>query len=565
MKTLRQLVVISFFVLLGLTPLSAMGGAEKSYSLTVLSTNDTHGQPLPYAFSGAIDIGGVAWNSPMAGGIAARATYIKSVQATQPNTLVLDAGDVNTGNIVSNLFQAKPDILGMNLAGYHAMALGNHEFDVSQASMLERAADATFPFLSANIFVKATGQRLVYPYQYVKFKDVTVAVIAIIGVTTLETPTAVMPANVESLEFRDPVAEVNGLINEVRKKAQFVVVLSHLGLPEDEKMAAKLSGVDLIIGGHSHTYMKEAMVVNNIPIFQAYTGGLFVGRVDVAVEKGKVVSVVAKPVGINLSTELKEGQTALGTVKEIAGKKYDFPGGYLEPDAAVAAVLQPFADQVKKDMDTVIAQASGDFPNTQPGLTNYPRRDDSALSNMLVDAMREATSLKIGKTVDVFLQNGGGIRAALPAGPVTKKGIYTVLPFDNTIMTASLTGAQLLDLIVLKALPEAVANYGEKFAGPSGAFLQVSGMTYTMDLTAKTVSDVLVGGKPVDPAKSYLIATQNFMMSGGDGYTILKGATGQYSTSMFQRDMVIDWVLAKKTLDPAAYEDNRINLINTGK
>jgi len=267
---------------------------------------------------------------------------------------------------------------------------------------------------------------------------------------------------------------------------------------------------------------------------------------------------------------LKEGATPVGEVKEVkdaAGKvtRYDYVGGYLEPDAAVVAALKPFADQVTQDMSTVIATAAGDFLHTVNGLTAYVRRDDSALSNMLVDAMREATSEKIGKPVDVFLQNGGGIRALLPAGPVTKKAIYTVLPFDNTIMAANLTGAKILEMLEKKVLPVAVLNYTDKFNGPDGSFLQVSGMTYTLDLTAKTVSDVKIGGQPIDLAKTYLIATQNFMMSGGDGYTLLTAASNQYSTSVFQRDMVSDWLIKKKTIDPAAYEDNRINLINTGK
>jgi 5'-nucleotidase/UDP-sugar diphosphatase len=560
MKKRYRLVSLLFLALLVLAPLSAKG--IKDFDLTVLSTNDTHGQPLPYVFSGTVEPGGIAWNSPVAGGLAARKTYVDRVRRENPYTLVLDAGDVSTGHILSNLFKAEPDILGMNLIGYDAMTLGNHEFDNSIQIMSARKADARFPVLSANIYVKATGKRLVEPYTIVSLPGVRVGVI---GVTTVETPTAVMPANVEALEFRDPAREILSLINEVRPKSDYVVVLSHLGLPADEDLASKIYGVDLIIGGHSHTYMSSEKIVNGIPIFQAYTGGIFMGRVDVKVIHGDVVSFKAAPVPINLSVELKDGQTPKGDVVEIKGKKYDFPSGYLAPDPAIDAMLKPFSDRLSKDMDTVIANAAGEFPHTVNGLTAYVRRDDCALANLLVDAMREATSEKVGKKVDVFLQNGGGIRAPLPAGAVTKKTIYTILPFDNTIMTSEITGAQLLEVLEKKALTEAVANYGEKFSGPGGAFLQVSGLTYTMDLAAKTVSDVKVGGVPLDPSKTYLMATQNFMMSGGDGYTILKETRNQYSTSVYQRDMVIDWIVKKGAIDPAAYEDNRINIVNTGR
>jgi 5'-nucleotidase / UDP-sugar diphosphatase len=560
MKNWKRFVPIFLATLILLVPISAVFGVDKDFDLTVLSTNDTHGQPLPYAFSGALEKGGTNWNSPVAGGLAARKTYVDQVRAAVPNLLVLDAGDVDTGNILSNLFQAKPDILGMNLIGYNAMALGNHEFDVSQQSMLDRKKDAAFPFLSANTYVKATGKRLVDPYVIVKLPGANVAVI---GLTTIETPTAVMPANVASLEFRDPAAEVKALLPEVRAKSDFVIVLSHLGLSEDKKLADAVPGIDLIIGGHSHTYMASAETVGATSIFQAYTGGVFVGRVDLKVAKGKVASVKAAPVPINLAVELKDGQTAVGTVKEIGGKKYDFVAGYLEPDPAVVAMLKPFQDQVSKDMDTVIGAAKAEFAHTVNGV-NLVRHDDGALGNMICDAMREATSDKIGKKVDVFLQNGGGIRAPIPAGQITKKTIYTVLPFDNTIMTAQITGAQLLELLNKKVLPDAVLNYGEKYASPAGSFLQVSGMSYTIDIAAKTVSDVKVSGAPLDAAKTYLMATQNFMMSGGDGYAVLATLANPYSTSMFQRDMVIEWVVKKANLDPAAYEDNRINLLNTG-
>ncbi len=549
-------------LVLVLMAMTLMSLAAKDFTITVLSTNDTHGQPLPYAYSGAVAPGGIAWNAPAAGGLAARKTYVDKVKAENPDTIVLDGGDVNTGNIVSNLFQAQPDFLGMNLVGYNAMVLGNHEFDVSQEAMLARKADAKFPLLSANIYVKATGKRLVDPYAIVTLPSG--AKIGVIGVSPTDTPTLVMPANVASLEFRDPVAELKVLVPEVEKKADLVIVLSHLGLAVDEKLPVAVKGIDLIIGGHSHTYMDTEEYVAGVPIFQAYTGGLFVGRVDLKVSNGEVVASKASPFPINLAVPLKEGEAAKGTLKEIGGKKYDFLAGYLEPDPAVNEAMKPFADKVAKEMDAVIAQASGEFPHAINGLTNYPRRDDCALANMLCDAMREATSQKIGKQVDVFLQNGGGIRAAIAAGPVTKKTIYTVLPFDNTIMTASITGAQLVEVLEKKVLPVAILNYGDKYNGPDGSFLQVSGMSYTLDIAGKKVSDVMVGGKPVDPAKTYLMGTQNFMMSGGDGYTLLKTLADPYSTSVFQRDMVIDWVAKKGSLDPAAYNDNRINLLNTG-
>jgi 5'-nucleotidase/UDP-sugar diphosphatase len=290
-----------------------------------------------------------------------------------------------------------------------------------------------------------------------------------------------------------------------------------------------------------------------------------VGRTDVVVEKGKVTSVKSTPVPINLAIPYKDGDPVKGVVKDVGGKKYDYVGGYYAPDPAVTAIVQPFADKVAKDLDTVIGTTTAAFPDTIKGLSRYPRRDDSALSNMINDGLREETSRIVNKKVDVFMQSGGSIRATIPAGTITKKTIYTVLPFDNTIQTVSMTGAQLLDVLTNRALPVAIANYTTGWDGPSGAYLQVSGMTFSMDLAAKTVTDVMVGGAALDPAKVYLVASQNFMMTGGDGYAMLATLPGKYETSAFLRDAMISWIVRKATLDPAVYEDNRINMLNTGK
>jgi len=557
---MKKFVPIVVFLLVCVCSLFA-GGAGETYSLTVLGTNDTHGHPLAFAWSG-LTVGTAVYNAPMVGGIAARKTYFDQVRQERPNVLVLDAGDVTTGLVVSNYFKAKPDILAMNLAGYHAMSLGNHEFDNGIAALKERMADAKFPFLSANVYDKASGKPFAQPYAIIKLKDVNVAVI---GITTPETVTATLPANVAALEFRDAAESVMKLLPELKDKAKFVVVLSHLGLVDDRELAKKLSGVGLILGGHSHSYMESAEVVNDIAIFQAYQWGALVSRIDIDVKDGKIASLLARPVGINLATDLKEGATAKGIVKEIGSKKYDYVQGFLEQDAAVLALLTPFASEVDKTLETVVGEALAAFPDTVNGLSRFPRRDDSALTNMVCDAMREETSRMLGKPVDVFLQNGGGIRAALPAGPITKKAVYAVLPFDNTIQTVSMSGAQLLDLLQKNALPVVLDNYTSKWDSPNGAFLQVSGMSFTIDIAAKSIGDIKIGTNALEPGKTYLVATQNFMMTGGDGYTSLKGLPGMYETSMFQRDAVLAWIERTKTINPVNFENNRINLVNTGR
>lgn len=207
-------------------------------------------------------------------------------------------------------------------------------------------------------------------------------------------------------------------------------------------------------------------------------------------------------------------------------KVYHFVGEELKEDAALAALIQPYVDKVDAVLDGVIGTA------TAPFLNDDTRKMETAIGDMVADSMLwYANSQNLG--ADFAFQNGGGIRTSIGDGDIQKRTIYEVLPFDNSVMTVTMKGS---DVIALFAqTPETVGH---------GAMPQVSeGVSFTIDAAAGTVSDVLINGSPIDPAKEYVIATNSYLASGGDGYKVFKNNVGVYDSSLMQRDAFIDYVV----------------------
>ena len=264
---IRTFIVTLSLIVLLIVPTS---GLAKIYSLTILHTNDHHGHFAKFDPYPVKEVGG----------LAAQSTLINIIRAEMENTgghiLVLSAGDINTGVPESDMLDAEPDIKMMNLIGYDAMTLGNHEFDNSLDVLMKQRKWAEFPFLSANIIKKSDGKPLVDPYT---IKELGGLKVAIYGLTTEETPVLVMPENVEGLEFKNIIESSKSLIPKLRQEADVVIALTHLGFFDesgggyhsggDFKLAEDVDGIDVIIGGHSHTVVEEAKIINETIIVQA--------------------------------------------------------------------------------------------------------------------------------------------------------------------------------------------------------------------------------------------------------------------------------------------------------
>lgn len=479
--------------------------------LKVLHTNDHHGHPMAFYDYPAGD----------QGGLPAQATYVQGIRDTNENVLVLSAGDFNTGRPESNFFNAEPDILGFNYIGYDALTMGNHEYDHNWDDMQKQIAQSDFPWLSAN--VKKDGKYLdnVQPYiikQYDGFK------VAILGLTTSKTALTGSPVNIKGLEFLDEVEVAKELLPKLKKKADIVIALVHMGIYGDDnlegsrRLAEEVPGFAMIVDGHTHTMMEEALVVNGTPIVQARQWGLYVGNATIKFMDGEVTGFDwgLDPINVQYRTKDAEGN-----------KTYHYLGEEIAKDEALVSILKPYADKVDAVLSEVIGNATDVF------LNDDSRRMETALGDLVSDSQVWFME-EMGQKVDFAFQNGGGIRATLAAGEIQKKTVYEVLPFDNSIAVVSLIGSDVIALF-----DKAATNVGH------GAMPQVSKeVSLTINEADKTVEEVLINGEPIDPNRVYNIVANSYLASGGDGYKIFNNKTYFYDSSLMQRDALIDYVVS---------------------
>ncbi len=414
-------------------------------------------------------------------------SLIDQLRAEHPGrTLLLDAGDTFQGTYVSNSTQGELVMAAMNIAGYDAWTLGNHEFDWGQEILKARIAQAGFPALAANILDATNGEPwdVVRPYT---ISEVGKIKVAILGLTYPDTPVINRPENVAGLHFLRAEETVRRYLPELQEQADLIVVLSHLGYDGDLALAKAVDGIDLIVGGHSHMYLERPRQVGGTLVAQAGAKGQVVGRLELTVDvaTGQVVEFTSRkalvPVTDDVAVVNQDVKALVDAALAEAAEAMDQPIG----ETAVA--LQP--------------QGSGEF----------------ALGNLVVDAMLDAEL--DGQSADIAMHNNGGIRAALPKGPVSFGQLYAVLPFDNQLMAMDLTGDQ-----VLRILEHSVSSSPGK--------MQVAGLTFQFDMSRPAgdrILKVTVGGEPLEPARLYRVVTIDYLASGGDGQeTFLEGINPAY-------------------------------------
>ena len=511
-KLLMLISLVAVFLGCATSPISM---PDVEHNLVILHTNDYHGHPSAF------------YDYPAGGqgGLPAQATFVNAVRAANPNVLVLSAGDLNTGRPESNFFKAEPDIIGHNFIGYDALAMGNHEFDPDYAQMQKQIADSEFPWLCANV-VNADGSYIenVLPYIIKDYGDFKVAILGLMDAGTVKTGS---PANIERFTFRNEVEVANELVPMLKEQADIVIALVHMGLyPEitegSKAVAAQVPGLALVIDGHTHTKLEEPVMVKNevtgldVAIVQARHWGLYMGNANLSFMNGEVTDLNWKldPINVQYRETLDDGS-----------RVYKFVGEELKEDAALAALIQPFIDKVDAVLDGVIGTA------TAPFLNDDTRKMETALGDLVADSMFWYVK-SMNLDVDFAFQNGGGIRTSLADGEIQKRTIYEVLPFDNTVMTVTMKGSDVL--AIFDYVPETVTH---------GANPQVSeGVSFVIDTASGKVTDLLINGSPVDPSKEYIIATNNYLAAGGDGYKMFKNKVAEYDTSLMQRDALIEYI-----------------------
>ncbi|ASR48722.1 multifunctional 2',3'-cyclic-nucleotide 2'-phosphodiesterase/5'-nucleotidase/3'-nucleotidase [Paenibacillus kribbensis] len=434
--------------------------------ITILHTNDTHAHV-------------VANDKEM--GFAKLAGIIDQYRASNPNTLLLDDGDTIHGTTFATLVNGESIVKVINKLRYDAMVPGNHEFNYGWKHLVELSKEIQFPVLSANI-KQTDGTRLFKPYV---IKEVDGVKIGIIGLTTPETAYKTNPKNVEGIQFTDPAAEAKAAVDEIRSKVDVVVVLGHLGQDASSKdtslkVVKEVPGIDIFIDGHSHTVLEKGLVGDNGTLIASageYTK--YLGVVDLWVDGGKVIQKQAKLIDSAQAADV-------------------------QPNAEIATLIA----SIQKDQEPILKQVVTQTSVDLEGAREKVRAGETNLGDLLTDAMRDVSG------ADVALTNGGGIRASIKAGTVTKGDIITVLPFGNQIVTLKVKGSD-----IQAALENGIAAYPE----PSGGFPQVSGITFKIDTSAakgSRVHSILIGGKALDPEATYTLATNDFTAVGGDQYTM---------------------------------------------
>jgi 5'-nucleotidase/UDP-sugar diphosphatase len=512
-------VFVVLLVLGGCAGMLTYTPSDVEHSLVVLHTNDHHGHPLAF----------FDYPSPGQGGLPARATLVKRIRAEAPNVLVLDAGDLNTGRPESNFFKARPDIEGYNFIHYDALALGNHEFDVDTAEMQAQIAASEFPWLCANAKINGEYIDNVKPYIIKSYGGFKVAVLGLVTATTAKIGN---PEYTAGVVFEDEVAVALRLVPELKKRADIVIALVHMGIDEAEmdsawgskRLAAEVPDLALVVDGHTHTKLDEPVMVTNkvtgeqVAVVQANHWGLYLGRADLKFRSGEVTGLDWQAVPVNVKKR-----------EEVDGERvHSFVDQEIPEDPELLALLQPYHDQVETLLNEVIGTAAAPFINDKT------RKEETALGDIVADSQLWYMR-KMGFEIDFAFQNGGGIRATLGAGEIQKKTVYEVLPFDNSICVVALRGSDVIALF-----DQTPGNIGQ------GAMAQVSdGVRFTIDTASGKVTDLRIANRPVDPEKTYQIALNSYLAAGGDGYEVFKKRTEFYDSSMMQRDAFIDYVVHK--------------------
>ena len=482
-------------------------GAGRNGELVLLHTNDFHGSLMP--------------NSER-GGIAEVAAFVRAVKTVNPQVLLVDAGDFNTGSALSNMYDGQIDIQGYNIMGYDAVTFGNHEFDGNQEKLDMQIALAQFPFVSSNV-TRADGSYLGGNRYIVKNYDNFS--VGIFGITTLRTRVIASPDS--SLVFINEIDAARDVVRILREteKVDIVIGLTHMGdVQETEdhitsiELAKRVEGIDIIIDGHSHTLFELPRRAGDAWVVSANEWGKYVGYGKLTVRDGRLVDFAWTPVPIG-------------------------------PDPEVTAMLAPFVQRANDTLKEVIGTAASTFIFGNR-LTRY---QETAIGNMITDANVWYFRNVSNQRIDFAFHNGGNMRAELPAGPITREQILTVLPFENYLFIASMKGSDIVQLF----------NFIATIQQGNGGFPQFSGdVRYTIDKTSGSgvIRDLTIGGAPVDPARVYRFCTNDYILGGGDGYVVMSNAVDPFNTSLLLSYVVIEYIRAQGgVISPVI--DGRLNVI----
>ncbi|MGL6707959.1 bifunctional UDP-sugar hydrolase/5'-nucleotidase UshA [Salmonella sp. NW1222] len=541
MKFLKRGVALALLAAFALTTQPAQAyEKDKTYKITILHTNDHHGH---------------FWRSEYGEyGLAAQKTLVDSIRKEVAqeggSVLLLSGGDINTGVPESDLQDAEPDFRGMNLIGYDAMAVGNHEFDNPLTVLRQQEKWAKFPFLSANIYQKSTGERLFKPWAIFTRQDIKIAVI---GLTTDDTAKIGNSEYFTDIEFRKPAEEAKVVIQELNmnEKPDVIIATTHMGhydngdhglnAPGDVEMARSLpaGSLAMIVGGHSQDPVcmasENKKQVNYVPgtpcapdkqngiwIVQAHEWGKYVGRADFEFRNGEMKMVNYQLIPVNLKKKVTwdngKSERVLYT-PEIA------------ENPQMLSLLTPFQNKGKAQLEVKIGSVNGLLEG-----------DRSKVRFVQTNMGRVILAAQIARTgADFGVMSGGGIRDSIEAGDITYKSVLKVQPFGNIVVYADMSGKEVVDYLTAVA----------QMKPDSGAYPQFANVSFVAK--EGKLTDLKIKGEPVDPAKTYRMATLSFNATGGDGYPRIDNKPGYVNTGFIDAEVLKEFIQQNSPLDAAAF------------
>ncbi|ECE5297424.1 bifunctional UDP-sugar hydrolase/5'-nucleotidase [Salmonella enterica] len=544
MKFLKRGVALALLAAFALTTQPAQAyEKDKTYKITILHTNDHHGH---------------FWRSEYGEyGLAAQKTLVDSIRKEVAqeggSVLLLSGGDINTGVPESDLQDAEPDFRGMNLIGYDAMAVGNHEFDNPLTVLRQQEKWAKFPFLSANIYQKSTGERLFKPWAIFTRQDIKIAVI---GLTTDDTAKIGNPEYFTDIEFRKPAEEAKVVIQELNmnEKPDVIIATTHMGhydngdhgsnAPGDVEMARSLpaGSLAMIVGGHSQDPVcmasENKKQVNYVPgtpcapdkqngiwIVQAHEWGKYVGRADFEFRNGEMKMVNYQLIPVNLKKKVTwdngKSERVLYT-PEIA------------ENPQMLSLLTPFQNKGKAQLEVKIGSVNGLLEG-----------DRSKVRFVQTNMGRVILAAQIARTgADFGVMSGGGIRDSIEAGDITYKSVLKVQPFGNIVVYADMSGKEVVDYLTAVA----------QMKPDSGAYPQFANVSFVAK--EGKLTDLKIKGEPVDPAKTYRMAMLSFNATGGDGYPRIDNKPGYVNTGFIDAEVLKEFIQQNSPLDAAAFTPN---------
>lgn len=477
--------IIKLSILLAALSLTACTGLQNKKAvhsqpaeLVIIHANDTHGRILEGSNDGM--------------GYGRIDAIVESMEATHKNVIYLDAGDTLHGTVMASLDRGDSMVKVLNEAGVDATVPGNHDYNYGIDRLIELSKKMNFPVLAANVVKDGMlFDKLVFE-DYI-IKEIDGYKVGIFGLSTPETAFKTSPKNVEGYKFLDPVETAKKVVKKLKKeKVDYIIALAHLGLDDaslakdrSDNLAKLVPEIDLVIDGHSHTVLPNGLAVNGNYVVQTGEYDKNLGEVILTLNpdgtEKEVISLIDKKTAMTVYAE--------------------------DPD------MVKLVNGIKAEQSKVSEVIVGKTDVKLMGDRKIVRAGESNLGNFLTDSMLWKTG------ADIALTNGGGIRASIDTGEITRGEVITVLPFGNYVIVQELTGAD-----IKAALENGIAGYPSQ---DYGAFAHVAGLKYVYDGTKavgeRVVSVTLNNGQTLDLAKTYKVATNDFIAAGGDKYVMFKG------------------------------------------